>query len=53
MNKPLPTFSTLIRFGLEQYLSEVEAAAFISREYNVALPALIIEVLRIVKEVRP
>jgi hypothetical protein len=53
MNKPMPTINPLIKIGLERFLSEIESATFISREYNHALPALIIEMLRILKEVRP
>lgn len=52
MSKLPPTFNPLTRIGLERFLFEVESASFFSREYNVVLPALIIEMLRILKEVR-
>lgn len=51
MKKSPPTFNPLIRIGLERYLTEVMNSQFISREFNVVLPTLIVEVLRIVNEV--
>jgi hypothetical protein len=50
--KPFPRLNTLIRTGLESYLSELEEAPFIDRQSNIVLPELIIELLRIDSEVQ-
>jgi len=52
MKVSFPILNPLIRTGLERYLSEIETAPFVSREYNVTLPELIIEMLRIAGEVK-
>ena len=46
-----PRLNPLTRIGLERYLSEITNSPFISREFNVALPTLIIEIMRISAEV--
>ena len=53
MNNTIPKLNPLTRTGLERYLAEVANAPFISREFNVALPTLIIEFMRIAAEVNP
>lgn len=53
LKRPLPSLNPLIAIALERFRSEVMAADFYSREYNQALPELIDEVLRIVRESRP
>ena len=51
MNNPIPRLNPLIRIGLERYLNEIADAPFISREFNVVLPTIIIEFMRISAEV--
>ena len=52
MVKQLPTLHPLAKIGLDVYLTEIEATPFVSREYSVALPEIIRELLRIESEVQ-
>jgi len=52
MKVPFPILNPLIRTGLERYQSEIETARFVSRQYNITLPELITELLRIAGEVK-
>lgn len=53
IKKPLPRLNPLIAIGLERFKNEIMAADFYSREYNVVLPSLISELLRMIREVKP
>lgn len=52
MIKPIPALSPKTKIGLYVFLTEIETAPFVSREYNVALPEIIRELLRIESEVQ-
>ncbi len=46
-----PRINPVVAIGLERFRAEIETAKFVSREFNEVLPALIVELLRIVREV--
>ena len=49
--KSFPRLSTLIRTRLERHVSKIEKAPFIDRHSNIVLPELIVELLRLDREV--
>lgn len=51
MTTPFPTLSPLAVMFLNSYLRKITAAPFVSREFNVVLPELITELLRIAEVV--
>lgn len=51
MKTQLPTLDPLAVMFLNSYLRKITAAPFVSREFNISLPELIAETLRIVSEV--
>jgi hypothetical protein len=52
MRKPLPKLSPSTKNKLNVFLTKIETAPFVSREYNEVVPELINELLRILSEVR-
>ena len=52
MKKTIPRLNPLIKIGLQRYQSEIEKAPFVDRQFNVVLPELITELLRITDEVQ-
>jgi hypothetical protein len=48
----LPRLDDATRATIEQFISEIEESAFHSRQFNIVLPELLIEALRIEQEAR-
>lgn len=51
MASKLPHLDEATRTSIERFIAEIETASFHSRQFNVVLPELLIEALRIEQEV--